>query len=125
MVLEIREKSPCSQCHIYGGSAERGWLRLVFAMRGSIATLHSADYSLVRAELIAMRVRAGLTQRGLATKLHLPHQWVGRSELGERRLDILETMAWCHACGEDAAEFVARFQKKFGVPYVFPQATTK
>ncbi len=94
-------------------------------MRGSVATLHSADYSLVRAELIAMRVRAGLTQRSLAAKLRLPHQWVGRSELGERRLDILETMAWCHACGEDAAEFVARFQKLFGVPYILSQTTSK
>lgn len=94
-------------------------------MRGSVATLHSPDYSLVRAELIAMRVSAGLTQRGLATKLRLPHQWVGRSELGERRLDMLETMAWCHACGEDAAAFVARLQKQFGVPYIFSQPAPK
>lgn len=97
-------------------------LRLVFAMRGSVATLHSADYSLVRAELVAMRVRAGLTQRALAAKLRQPHQWVGRSELGERRLDILETMAWCHACGEDAASFIRRLQEQFGVPYVLAQA---
>lgn len=98
-------------------------LRLVFTMRGSVATLHSTDYSLVRAELIAMRERAGLTQRALATKLQMPHQWVGRSELGERRLDILETMAWCHACGEDAAGFVAKLQTQFGVPYALVEAS--
>ena len=88
-------------------------------MRGSVATLHSSDYSRVRAELIAMRTKAGLTQRDLAAKLHQPHQWVGRSELGERRLDVLETMAWCHACGEDAGVFVAMLQKEFGRPYLF------
>ena len=94
-------------------------LRLFLSMRGSVATLHSPDYSRVRAELISMRKRAGLTQRDLAAKLRQPHQWVGRSELGERRLDVLETMAWCHACDEDAATFITRLQKEFGVPYVF------
>ena len=87
-------------------------------MRGSVATLHSPDYSRVRAELVAMRKRAGLTQRDLAAKLRQPHQWVGRSELGERRLDVLETMGWCHACGEDAAAFINRLQTEFGVPYL-------
>ena len=90
-------------------------------MRGSVATLHSPDYSRVRAELIGMRTRAGLTQRDLAAKLRQPHQWVGRSELGERRLDVLETMAWCHACGEDAGAFVARLQTEFGTPYSLPK----
>ena len=83
-------------------------------MRGSVATLHSADYTRVREELIAMRVRAGLTQRALAAKLHMPHQWVGRSELGERRLDVLETMAWCQACREDTATFVRRLHTQLG-----------
>ena len=110
--------------HIWWQSPKR-LVALGFSMLGSVATLHSADYSLVRAELIAMRIRAGLTQRALAAKLRLPHQWVGWSELGERRMDILETMAWCHACGEDAAEFVARFQKQFGVPYIFSQPSPK
>ena len=83
-------------------------------MRGSVATLHSSDYTRVREELVAMRVRAGLTQRTLAAKLRMPHQWVGRSELGERRLDVLETMAWCHACEEDAAAFINRLRSQLG-----------
>ena len=100
-------------------------LRLVFSMRGSVATLHSLDYSRVRAELVAMRTRAGLTQRDLAAKLRQPHQWVGRSELGERRLDVLEMLAWCHACGENATSFVKRLEREFGVPYVLPPAKRK
>ena len=83
-------------------------------MRGSVATLHSSDYTRVREELVAMRVRAGLTQRALAAKLRMPHQWVGRSELGERRLDVLETMAWCRACEEDAAAFINRLRSQLG-----------
>ena len=100
-------------------------LRLVFSMRGSVATLHSSDYSRVRAELIAMRTGAGLTQRDLATKLRQTYQWVGRSELGERRLDVLEMMAWCHACGKDAAAFVAWLQTELGSPYRLPTASRK
>ena len=61
-----------------------------------------------------MRVRAGLTQRALAARLRMPHQWVGRSELGERRLDVLETMAWCQACEEDAAAFINRLRSQLG-----------
>ena len=93
-------------------------LALGSTMRGSVATLHSPDYLRVRTELIAMRTRAGFTQRELAAKLRQPHQWVGRSELGERRLDVLETMAWCHACGENAIEFISLLQKELGVPYI-------
>ena len=79
-------------------------------MRGSVATLHSQAYLRVREELVAMRTRAGLTQRALADRLGCPHTWVGKSELGERRIDVLELIAWCRACGADATLFVARLQ---------------
>ena len=81
-------------------------------MRGSIASLHSPYYAAVRAELIAMRQRAGLTQRDLAARLGLRHTWVGKSEQGERRVDLLELFAWCRACGEDAVALVARLDKQ-------------
>ncbi len=81
-------------------------------MRGSVASLHSPDYAAIRAELIAMRQRAGLTQRDLAARLGLRHTWVGKSEQGERRVDLLELFAWCRACGEDITVLVSRLDKQ-------------
>lgn len=40
--------------------------------------------------LLAMRQKAGLTQRDLAKKLGREHSFVWRIEAGERRLDVIE-----------------------------------
>lgn len=50
------------------------------------------------------RVDAGLTQVELAAKLGKPQSYVSKAELGERRLDFLETLDYCAACGKDVAE---------------------
>jgi transcriptional regulator with XRE-family HTH domain len=42
--------------------------------------------------LIALRNEAGLSQAELAKRLGKPPSFVGKYELGERRLDIIETM---------------------------------
>ena len=42
---------------------------------------------------------AGMTQRDLATLLGKSQPWVHKSELGERRVDIGEWIAWCDGCG--------------------------
>ena len=81
-------------------------------MRGSVSSLHSPDYAPVRTELIAMRQHAGMTQRDLAARLGVRHTWVGKSEQGERRVDLLELFAWCRACGEDATALVTRLDKQ-------------
>lgn len=51
--------------------------------------------------LRAMRARAGLTQRELARKLRMHNTMVHRSEIGDRRIDPVEFVAWCRACGDD------------------------
>ncbi len=79
-------------------------------MRGVVHTLHSERYRSFLAQLVAMRRRAGLTQRQLAARLGQRQAYVGKSELAERRLDILELADWCRACGEDLASFVARLE---------------
>ncbi len=86
-------------------------------MRGSVASLHSPNYAPIRAELVAMRQRAGLTQRDLAARLGLRHTWIGKSEQGERRVDLLELFAWCRACGEDVVGLVERLDKQIHGPY--------
>ena len=89
----------------------RGWIaRSRFSMRGVVHTLHSERYAKFLGEVVAMRKRAGLTQRQLAAKLNQRQAYVGKSEVAERRLDILELMDWCHACGEDPAALVRKLE---------------
>lgn len=77
-------------------------------MRGSVATLHSEDYQRFLAEICAVRSRAELSQAALAERLSKPPSYVAKSELGERRLDVLEMLAWCRACDSDPLAFLKR-----------------
>ena len=51
---------------------------------------HTNEYRALRAELLAARKEAGLSQRDLATILDVPHSWVAKVESGERRVDFVE-----------------------------------
>ena len=77
-------------------------------MRGSVATLHSEDYRRFLTAVRSMRVGAGLSQAALAEHLGKPPSYVAKSELGERRLDVLELLAWCKACDADPHAFLKR-----------------
>lgn len=77
-------------------------------MRGSVATLHSPAYKRFLRELKAMRLRAGLSQEQVAKKLRQRQTYVSKSENGERRLDLIEWLNFCRACGEDPKGFLDR-----------------
>ena len=77
-------------------------------MRGSVATLHSSEYQRLLAEVRAMRQRAGLSQVELARRLGKLPSYVAKSELGERRLDVLELAGFCRACREDLRALLDR-----------------
>jgi transcriptional regulator with XRE-family HTH domain len=49
--------------------------------------------------LVELRRAAGLTQRELAAKLNRERNLVGRLEVGERRLDVVEFYWICKATG--------------------------
>lgn len=53
-------------------------------------TIFEKDYQKLIDDLIKIRHKKGLTQRDLAKKLDVPNSWVGRMEIYNRRLDILE-----------------------------------
>ena len=48
-----------------------------------------------------MRTDANLTQRGLAARLKRPLNVVSRIESAQRRVDLLEWIALCEACGTE------------------------
>lgn len=61
--------------------------------------------------LISVRSEQGLTQRDLAKAMKWPQSTVGRIELGERRLDVVEFVAVAKALKQDPVELFARFVK--------------
>ena len=72
--------------------------------------MHSAAYRLFVAELVAMRERAGISQRELARRSGMSPSEVAKHELGERRIDVVELETVCQACGELIEEFVRRWR---------------
>lgn len=66
--------------------------------------------------LVAMRQKAGLTQRDLAKKLGREHSFVWRIETGERRLDVIEFYWICQALGQDASHIYAGLIKSIEQP---------
>ena len=67
-------------------------------------TIHSNAYRVLRQWLVEMRHEKRLTQRELARLLKVPYSWVGKVELGERRLDIVEYVRLCKGLGIDPHE---------------------
>ena len=58
-------------------------------------------YAVLRQILVAVRKAAGLSQRELAARLKRERSFVARVEQGERRVDVIELMWICQACGAD------------------------
>ncbi len=72
---------------------------------------YSPRYGRFRALLRQIREEAGFNQTALAQKLGKPQTFVSKSELGERRMDFLETLDFCAACGVSPMQFIERLQK--------------
>lgn len=64
------------------------------------------------AALIEAREEAGVSQRELARRLKRAHSYVGRIEIGDRRLDVPEFIEWCELLGADPSQVFARLLRK-------------
>lgn len=79
-----------------------------FNRRQALAgSAHSEAYQRLRSSLVALRQGAGLSQAGLAKRLGKPPSFVGKYELGERRLDAVELAVILRAVGTDLPAFWA------------------
>jgi transcriptional regulator with XRE-family HTH domain len=67
---------------------------------------HTAAYRKLVLELKVARIRAGLTQRQAARKLKVYPSYVSKCELGERKVDVVELAAFCHAYGLTLSAFL-------------------
>ncbi len=73
---------------------------------------YSPRYGLFRLLLRKIREEAGLSQMELSKKLKKPQTFVSKSEIGERRIDFIETLDFCRACGVSMPSFVKRLEEK-------------
>lgn len=60
-------------------------------------SIYAREHVLLREWLTEKRKSAGLTQRELALKLNCVHSLIAKVENGERRLDVIEFIAFCNA----------------------------
>ncbi|HHB76629.1 MAG TPA: XRE family transcriptional regulator [Desulfobulbus sp.] len=77
-------------------------------------TIHSKAYQVLRQWLLQVRHEKNLTQRQLAKLLDVPYSWVGKVELGERRLDVVEYVRVCEALGVDPTTGLQIVTKQVG-----------
>lgn len=77
---------------------------------------YTPRYGRFRALMRAIRQEAGLSQVELARKLGTTQTFISKSELGERRLDFLETSDFCAACGVSIGELEKRLAESLAAP---------
>jgi len=73
------------------------------------SSLFSPGYDDLVKQLLAMREAADITQEELASRLGRHRSFVWKTEGGQRRLDLIEFVAWCRACGTDPIAVLRRF----------------
>ncbi len=74
--------------------------------------IYSSNGKILCDWLKKQRIKSGLTMRDLGEKLNLHHSIVGRIELGERRLDVIEWIEYCEALNADPFECLETLIKK-------------
>ncbi len=65
--------------------------------RDSLAGRSTEAFKDVGRRLARLRVERGLTQRALAERIGKPPSYVGKVELAERRLDVLDVVGMAEA----------------------------
>ncbi len=60
-------------------------------------TIYSDDYARLLQWLRDQRTEKDITMREMGERLDVIHSWVGKVELGERRLDLIEYIQYCNA----------------------------
>lgn len=72
----------------------------------SVAGRRTEPFKVVGGRLAALRSAYGLTQRAVGEKIGQPHTFVGKLEIAERRLDILDLAALAAAFGLTPAQMI-------------------
>lgn len=73
-------------------------------------TQHTEQYQKLVRELKVARVRAGLKQQEVATKLGVYNSYVSKCESGERKIDVVELAQFCHLYGITLSQFLKQIE---------------
>lgn len=76
-----------------------------------VQSMFTAAYRQVIEAVVRLRQAAGLTQRELAKSLGREQSYIGRIETGQRRIDLVEFVWVCNACGADPSAEAQRLIK--------------
>ena len=79
-------------------------------------TIHTSEYKKLLAWLRECRKEKGLTMRVVAQAMKIPHSWIGKVEIGERRLDIAEFIKICRVLGADPHKGVSLMEGQMRGP---------
>lgn len=71
-------------------------------------TLHSSRHRALKDFLIEKRKKAGLTQTQVAKKLRRYQSFISSVEGGQRKIDVVELLAFSEAIGFDPKEALRR-----------------
>ena len=71
-------------------------------------TLQSPRHEALRSFLVEKRKKAGLTEQDVAAKLRRYQSFVATVEAGQRRIDVVEFLAFADAIGFDPKEAIKR-----------------
>jgi transcriptional regulator with XRE-family HTH domain len=67
------------------------------------------------AELAQLRLQAGLSRHALAEGVGIQPGDVDLSEAGQRRVDVVELLHWCQACGSSLDAFAERMHRRLAL----------
>jgi len=82
-------------------------------MKTSPKTIFDPRYDQLIADLVAVRKKKGWTQRELAKQSKHTHCFIGRTEIKERRLDLIETIDLMKVLGLSKAEITKKISELF------------
>ena len=88
-----------------------GYLRQAGNYQRMSRSFHHGAYQLFQTMIKELRLEKEVTQETLAESLGMPQSYVSKYELGERRLDLVETFEICRALHTDFVAFVQQFVK--------------
>ena len=76
-------------------------------LRNSIYSQQSANF---RELMVSQRKLLNLSQKGLSEKLGVHHSMIGKIEVGDRRLEILEFINYCKALEVSPCDMIKRIE---------------
>lgn len=82
-------------------------------------------FKVIGKRLAALREASGLTQRALGDRIERPHSYIGKLELAERRLDLLDLAALAGAFALTPAQMVDFLLGSLEVQDVLAQSTVE